>query len=126
MDVERTKVARKLLLLLDANILEVLAAEDDDASLGNEQGQLVLLRVAQLRELQTPDLGADARRQVRHAQAGDGRRQQVRFSLVSGQTAVGKLERLEGGECCLLIVDRKIVMILVLDGGQKGRRAWRS
>lgn len=48
MDVERAKVVRKILLLLHANVLEVLSAEDYDAALGDEQGELIPLAVVQL------------------------------------------------------------------------------
>lgn len=60
-DVEGAKVAGKVLLLLNADVLKVLVAEDDDAALGNEQGQLVLLQVIEGRQLEAADLGADAR-----------------------------------------------------------------
>lgn len=63
MDMERTKVSAKLLLLLDANVLEILPTKDDDTSLGDEEGQLVLLGIVKLGELQAADLGANDRRQ---------------------------------------------------------------
>jgi hypothetical protein len=47
-DMERAEVARKRLLFLDSNVLEVLVAEDNDASLGDEQRKLILLGIAQL------------------------------------------------------------------------------
>lgn len=51
MDVQRPEVPAEFLLLLDANVLEVLAAEDNNTAFGNEKRQLVFLTVVQLREL---------------------------------------------------------------------------
>lgn len=49
---------------------EVLVPEEDDAPLGDEQGELVLLRVGEVLELEALDLGADVRREVRHLGRG--------------------------------------------------------
>lgn len=62
MNVKRPKVPAKLFLLLDANVFEVLIAENDDASLGDEESQLVLLDVVELTQLKTPDFGSNTRR----------------------------------------------------------------
>lgn len=62
MNVQSAKVLSKFLLLLWANVFKVLVAEDYHASLCNQQGQLVFLGIAQLRELQACDLGADSGR----------------------------------------------------------------
>ena len=43
---------------------EVLVPEEDDAPLGDEQRQLVLLLVGQLPEIDAMDLSSDGRRQV--------------------------------------------------------------
>lgn len=59
MNVQRPKVPPKLLLLLNTNVFEVLVPEDHDATLGNEKGQLVLLEVVELRELQAADLSTN-------------------------------------------------------------------
>lgn len=45
MDMQGSEVPTKRLLLLDPDVLEVLVAEDDDASLGNEEGEFVFLGV---------------------------------------------------------------------------------
>lgn len=58
-NVQWAKVATELLLLVDPKVLEVLVTKDNNAALGDEECQLVLLLVAQLRELQATDLGAD-------------------------------------------------------------------
>lgn len=49
---------------------QVLVAEEDDAPLGDEQGELVLLRVGEVLELEALDLGADVRREVGHLGRG--------------------------------------------------------
>ena len=49
MDMQRSKVPPERLLLLGADVLEVLFAEDDDATLGNEEREFVLLEVVELR-----------------------------------------------------------------------------
>lgn len=48
MNMKRAKVPPKLLLLLDSNVLEILIPKDNNAALGNQQGQLVFLQVVQL------------------------------------------------------------------------------
>lgn len=65
-DVQRAKVLPELLLLFDADVLEILVAEDNDTALGDEQGQFVLLDVAQLGELEPADLGANTWSQFGH------------------------------------------------------------
>lgn len=69
MDVETAKVLAELLLLLGTNILEVLVTEDYNTTLGYQQGELVLLGVRELRQLQPGDLGADSGRQFCDLQA---------------------------------------------------------
>ena len=59
MDVQGSKVSAKSLLLFDSDILEVLVTEDDDAAFGDQERELVLLQVVQLRELQPSDLGTN-------------------------------------------------------------------
>lgn len=116
-DVQRAKVAGKFLLGVDAGVLEVLVAEDDDAALGNEQGELVLLQVGEGGQLEATDLGTNGRGE---AGGGDtGRRvggQQVGLGLVGDETTVveGKgLERWEGG---FFVVDGEVRSVLVLKG----------
>ncbi len=116
-DVQGPKVPGKGLLLLDADVLEVLAPEHDDAALGEQEGQLVLLEVVQLRELQAADLGADGRSQIGHLEVGVAGVEQVGLLLVGQQAAVDKVERLQRRERGLLVVDRQVVDIFVLGGG---------
>ncbi len=61
MNVQLSKVLSKLLLLLGTNILEVLASEDNNSSLGNQKSKLIFLLIAQLAELQPFDLSSNAR-----------------------------------------------------------------
>lgn len=115
MDVERAKVPCKGLLLLNADVLEVLVPEHDDAALGQQERKLVLLEVVQLRELQAADLGADSRSNLGHLEVGVARGEQVGLLLVGEQAAVDKVERLQRRERGLLIVDREIVDVFVLE-----------
>lgn len=55
MNVQWSEMATEFLLLLYANVLEVLVSEDDDSSLGNEQGELVPLLLVELAELLAAD-----------------------------------------------------------------------
>lgn len=66
MDMQRSKIPPKFLLFLNPNVLKVLVPEDHHTPLGNEQRQLVLLEVVELRELQAADLGADDGRELGH------------------------------------------------------------
>lgn len=70
MNLGHAVVFTKIKLLLRR---DVLVAEEDDAPLGDEQRELVLLLVREVLELQALDLGTDVRRQVRHL--GGGREQ---------------------------------------------------
>ena len=108
MDVQRPKVLAKFLLLVDADVLEVLVSEDDNAALGDEQRELVLLCVIQLRKLETTNLGANDRRQLGHLEARVVAGKQVRLLLVGCQPAVLELKGLQGREVGRLIVDGKI------------------
>ncbi|KAI9172822.1 hypothetical protein HJFPF1_02336 [Paramyrothecium foliicola] len=60
MDVERTGVLSKLLLLLQSNVFEILISEDNDSSLGNHQSQFILLLNTQLRQLPSKDFTPDS------------------------------------------------------------------
>jgi hypothetical protein len=119
-DVQRAKVAGKFLLGVDAGVLEILVAEDDDAALGNEQGELVLLQVGQRRQLEAADLSANGRGQAGGGDTG-GRvgGQQVGLGLVGDEAAVVEGKRLEGREGGLFVVDGEVRSVLVL-GGREG------
>lgn len=82
MDLGHAVVLAQLELLLRR---QVLVPEEDDAALGDEQGELVLLLVGEVLELQALDLGADMRREV-----GDlgGGREQRRLGLVGPRAGV--------------------------------------
>ena len=124
MDVQRAEIPAEFLLLLDANVLKVLVPKDDHAALGDEERQLVLLHVVQLRQLQPPDLGADDGRQLAHPEVRVVLGEQIRLLLVGRQRAVGELERLEGREARLLVVDGKIGRVLVLCAVSGKSRHW--
>jgi hypothetical protein len=70
MNVETAEVFAKLLLLLRADIFEVLISKHNHATFSDEQREFVFLRVAQLGELEATDLSADARRQFRGFHGG--------------------------------------------------------
>lgn len=82
----------ELLLLLRANVLEVLVSEDYHATLGYEPGKLVLLSVGQLRKLETRDLGPHTRRQLGHLQAGVVLVQEVRLCGIRIETTILEFE----------------------------------
>lgn len=116
-DMQRPEIPPKLLLLLQPNVLEILIAEDDDAALGDEQRELVLLEVVELRELQPADLGADDGGKLVGL---DGRAvlgEQVQLLLVGDEPAVVELEGLKGGEGGLFVVDGEVGRVFVLVGG---------
>lgn len=114
MDVKRPEVSAKLLLLLDANVLEVLASEHDDAALGEQECELVLLRVVELRELDAADFGPDDRRQTPCRDLGTTFREQVGLLLIRSEPFVLERGEFEGLEEGLLIVYRKVVGVFVL------------
>ena len=73
---------------------EVLVAQEDDAALGDQQRQLVLLLVAQLRELQAVQLRADVRGQVHHFRRGG---EEGAFGAVGAAAGVDVLSAGAGG-----------------------------
>jgi hypothetical protein len=121
-DVQRPKVAAKLLLLLDADVLEVLVAEHDHATLGDEKRELVLLLVVELGKLEAADLGANDGRQFGHVEVRVVLGKEVWLLLLRHQSPVVKLERLESGEMGLLVVDGKIRRVFVLQGSDKSQK----
>ena len=64
MNMKLAKVLGKLFLPLGADVLEVLIAEHNHASLCNDQSKLILLRICEFRELGTTDLSTDSRCQT--------------------------------------------------------------
>jgi len=101
-------------LFLDTDVFEVLVTEDDDTALGDEEGKLVLLDVAQLGELQAADLGADDGRELGCLDGGVRWREEVGLGLVGDEAAVVELEGLEGRELGLFVVDREVGGVSVL------------
>lgn len=82
MNMETSEILAELLLLLDPDVLKVLSAEDDDAPFGDQQGELVLLLVGQLRELETADLRADTRRELRDLHVGVFQPEEMRLCFI--------------------------------------------
>lgn len=115
-NVQRPEVPAKLELLLDTAVLKVLVAKYDNTPLGDEEGEFIFLDVAELRELDTADLGADDGRERRRLDGGVGERKEVRLGLVGDETAVVELERLDGRELGLFVVDREVGGVFVLWG----------
>lgn len=114
MNMQRSEVFAKSLLLLDTNVLEVLVSEDDNASLGDQQSKLVLLLIVQLRELQTSDLGANDRRKLADLDVRVVLGDEVGLVFVGIKATVVELERLKGSQVCLLIVYREIRLVGVV------------
>jgi len=81
-NVQPAKVLPELLLLLRTDVLEVLVTEDHHAPLRNQQCELSLLGISQLRELESADFSADSRRQASHHHIWIIRRQQIWFCWV--------------------------------------------
>lgn len=107
-NVEWSKIPAELLLSLKADILEVLTPEDNDATLSDEQRQLIFLEAIQLRQLEATDLSADDGREFGRLDRGIVLWEEVRLLLVGDQPAVVELEWLEGRELCLFIIDREV------------------
>lgn len=120
---QRPKVSCKFLLLLRSNVLEILVTENHDAPLSNQQRQLILLRVVQLRELKSSNLGSNHWGELGHLEVGVAVGQKSRLGLVCCETPIRELERLDRAKVSLLIIDGKIVMVFVLSIQQVRRTA---
>jgi len=114
MDVQRPKVQPECLLLLDANVLEVLVAEDDHAALGDQQRQLVFLEAVELAELQPADLGTDDGRELGHLEGGVLGRQKIWLVFVGDEAAVIEFKWLQRREGSLLVVNGEVGGVFVL------------
>lgn len=82
MDVEPTKVLAKLLLLLDADVLEVLAPEHNHPPFRDQQRQFVLLVVRQLGELKAGNLRSNTWSELRDFDVRVAQSEEVRLGLV--------------------------------------------
>ena len=118
MNVQWAKVPAKFLLLFNPNVLEVLASKDDYTAFGNEQCQLVLLEVVELGELQATDFGANDGGELGHFEVWVLLGEEIGLLLVGYQSAVVELERLQGWEAGLFIVDWEVGRVFVLYVGQ--------
>ena len=114
MHVESTKVRSKSFLLFNSDVLEILTAEDYDASLGNEQCKLIFLDIGQLRKLKAFDFRSNARSKFCNLQFGVLRIQKVWLCFVCLQSTIDELKRFGGWEGGGFIVDREIVVVFVL------------
>lgn len=114
MDMQGTKVPRKLELFLNTNVFEVLVSEYNDTSFGDQQGKVIPLLVCQLGKLQASDLGADNWGELGDLDSRRVCRKEIRLVLFSEKSAIIELERLQWREACCLIVDGKVLAVLVL------------
>jgi hypothetical protein len=113
-DVQLPKIGSKLLLLLGANVFKVLVTEDNDTAFRDEQSQLVLLGICQLRQLQAADLSAHAGSQLVNFDTGIASLEQVRLGLVCCVAAVVELEWLCGRVFGLVVIDWQVAGVGVL------------
>lgn len=114
MNVKRTKVFAKLLLLFDTDVLEVLAAEYHDASFSDQQCKLVLLRVIQVGKLEASNLSADSRSQINDVDCRFINANEVWLGSIREVTPILEFKRLSRGKRCCFIIDWKVVSISVL------------
>lgn len=85
-DVQRTKMAEDLLLALEANVLEILVAEDEGATLGGHECELIVPLLGVLRNLDAVDFSADIGREVDNLTCG---------GKEVGESRVGVVARIE-------------------------------
>lgn len=111
---ETAKVLAELLLLLWPDVLEVLVTENYNTTLGYQQGELVLLGVRELGQLQAGDFGADSGRQLGDLQAGVILGQKVWLCRICLQPAVLEIKELGGRELGGGVVNREVGSILGL------------
>lgn len=111
-NMESAKVLGELLLLLRTDVFETLVTEDDDATLGYEQGKLVLLSISQFGQLDAADLGANAGCETSQRYAWVA--EEMGFGLVSLETAVCEIERLRWWKYRCFVVHWQIRGIFVL------------
>jgi hypothetical protein len=114
MNVESAKVGAKFFLLLNTNVFEILASEDDNATLSDEQRKLILLHVGQLGELETLDFSPHTRREFGNFDFAIFGIEQVGFGFICLGSTVDKLEWLSRGELGSLIVDGEVAVVFVL------------
>ena len=109
-DVVTAKIATKVQRLRDRQVGKVLPTERDDLALGDQARELVLSRIVQLGQLDTADLGANARCQVHNL--GGILREKVRERRIGVLPMLYMLERLERRILLGGIPRREIVRVL--------------
>lgn len=114
MNMQRPKILTELLLLLNANVLEVLVAEDNNASLCDQEGKLILLGIVQLRELKTSDLGANYWREPVGLDIWIVLGKKIRLFLIGIGATVVELERFECIKVRFLVIHWEVCLVLVL------------
>lgn len=60
MNVQFSKVFTEFFLILGSNVFKVLVPKNNDATLGNQQGKFIFLRVGEAGELQSANLSANS------------------------------------------------------------------
>jgi hypothetical protein len=108
------KVRAEFLLLLDTDILEVLASEDDYTSLCDQKCELIFLHISQFRELEAFDLSSDARSQFRDFNFTICGVEEMGFCFVSFRATVDEFKWFRGWEFGGLIIDWEVMVVFVL------------
>jgi hypothetical protein len=114
MNVQRAEILAEFLLLLRANVFEVLVPKHDDTALGNEQSKLILLNIGELRQLKTLDLGSNAWRELGDGDIGVIGIQQVGLRWVGIKTTIVDLEWFSWRENGGVVVHGEIIHIFGL------------
>lgn len=104
-------------LPFDAAVFEAVVTEDEYASLGDQKGKFVLLRIIQLRELQTSDLGADDRRKLADLDVRVVLGEDLGLFFVATRPRSWNSNGCRGSKCpgvCGLVVDRQIRLVSII------------
>jgi len=103
-----------MLSVLNSDVFEVLAAEDNDATLSHEQRKLVFLHIGQLGELEAFDFGSNTRSQFCDLKLGVMWVEEMRFGFVRLSPTVNELKCLSRRELGRLILDGKVSVVFLL------------
>ncbi len=117
MNVKPAKVRAKLFLLLNTDVLEVLASENDYSSFCNEKCQLIFLHVGQFGELKPFDLGSNARGQFRDLDFAVFCVKKMGLRFIRFQPTINELKWFRRWELGSLIVNGEITIVFVLQKG---------